>query len=716
MESAGRWTLAISRVAAADNPQGGFRQLAPVAIDAGAIPALGRPIIVAGRLADPAVATEATINEEEAGRMGVGVGDELTITPWRRDEYDQAGEGVGDPGGTPIDVTVVGITRRANDLAGRLGGTSIYEDASAVTLGPAWWTEVGGDVAVYGIGVAVTTTSDGSDETVARAVTDHWPDRLWQNQIGSLFAQDTQQTIRDAIDLQALGLYLVAFVLALAGLLFAGQAVARQSRREWVDAAVLDALGMTRGSMVRATVLRATVMASAAVAVAAVVTIASSELGPIGIGRSAEPHPGITFDWFVLVIGLPLVAMAVLASALVPVATIRRRVDSDAAAGSSSRTLKALPASGVAGWAMTNSRRGGRLALGSAVIGVAIAAAAGVTAWSLVTSYDELRAEPGRFGSAWDAQVGNVGSDSQQDDTRARIAAIPGIRAVGLMSTMGIEGDPTFTIFAGEPFLGDVDFGTILAGRAPTKPTEIALGRASMRSYGVGIGDKFSVGDPNNPDNVFSLDVVGEVVVNDALASRPGVGGLVTLEAFSSMAPESMTQTYAVWIDPGVDRSATLSALQQAFPTTFIEQSVPTQVSNLGLVSGQPVWLAVIIALLAGAALTHALVTSVRGSRRQIGVLKSIGFTKRQVLSTVAWHASLITGGALLVGVPLGVVLGRLTWSAIVDNLGVVSAPVVPLTAIVGVAVLVLAAANLAALGPGWAAARTRAANALRTE
>ena len=132
--------------------------------------------------------------------------------------------------------------------------------------------------------------------------------------------------------------------------------------------------------------------------------------------------------------------------------------------------------------------------------------------------------------------------------------------------------------------------------------------------------------------------------------------------------------------------------------------------TNLGLVSNQPVLASpLIIALLAGATLTQHVVTSVRGSRRQIGVLKSIGFTKRQVLSTVAWHASLITGGALLVGVPLGVVLGRLTWSAIVDNLGVVSAPVVPLAAIVGVAVLVLAAANLAALGPGWAAPRTGA-------
>ena len=86
VESAGRWTLAISRVAAADDPDRGWRQLVPVAIDPEAVPVFGTPIIVEGRLADPEVATEATINEEEASRLGVGVGDQARhhAVPHRR--------------------------------------------------------------------------------------------------------------------------------------------------------------------------------------------------------------------------------------------------------------------------------------------------------------------------------------------------------------------------------------------------------------------------------------------------------------------------------------------------------------------------------------------------------------------------------------------------------------------------------------------------------
>ena len=292
VESAGRWTLAISRVAAADDPDGGWRQLVPVAIDPEAIPVFGTPIVVEGRLADPDVAAEATINEEEAARLGVGVGDHVIITPYRSDEFDLAGEGSAAAGGLPTTVTVVGITRRPNDLVGRLGGTSIYEDTSAVTVGPGWWKEIGGDAAAYGIGVSVLTTSPGAEADVVQTVKERWPDRLLEVDFGEIFGQDSQQTVRDAIRLQTVGLYLIAAVIALAGFLFAGQAVSRQSRLEWTDAAVLDAMGMTRGDMVRASAIRASVVAGVAAIVAGAVAIASSPFGPIGIGRAAEPDPG----------------------------------------------------------------------------------------------------------------------------------------------------------------------------------------------------------------------------------------------------------------------------------------------------------------------------------------------------------------------------------------------------------------------------------------
>ena len=90
----------------------------------------------------------------------------------------------------------------------------------------------------------------------------------------------------------------------------------------------------------------------------------------------------------------------------------------------------------------------------SAVVGVALACAAGVAAWSLTSSYDDLVAHPARYGSAWDAQVGNVGSLAQQETTRANLAAIPGITG-GTSLSLGYTRFATGTA-AGELWIDDV--------------------------------------------------------------------------------------------------------------------------------------------------------------------------------------------------------------------------------------------------------------------
>lgn len=713
--SSGRFTLAISRVAPADRPDDGWRQLVPVAVDADTLDVLGTPIVVDGRLADPGVATEATINEEAAERLGVTVGEQIVVTPYRRDEFELAGEGAAGAGGVETVVDVVGVTRRPTDLARRLGRTSIYEDASSVMLGPAWWTSIGGDAARYGLGLMVETTPGFTNDDVETVVRAWAPDRTWQFDTGAALGQDNQQTIRDAIDLQTFGVRLVAGLVALAGLLFAGQAVARQARAEWGDAEALSAIGMSRRGMARSAALRASVTAAVAVVVAAACTIALSPLGPFGVGRSAEPHPGVDPDPVVLAVGLPIVAVLVVVCSVAPLAMRRRRAPTSTTPAMVRPTPR-LPATGVAGVAMSRSRSSGQLALGAAMAGVAVATAVGVAAFTLVASYDQLLAEPARYGSTWDAQVGNVGSAEQDARTKERLAAIPGISVVGIRSLSGLADDPSFVLVSGEPVIGEPEFTTLLEGRLPAGDNEIALGRASLRQRGLGLGDEFVVRDPGDPTVEAALTVVGEVVVNTGFTNRPGVGGLVSNDFVDLVAPDVPSQIYAVWIETGTDRDATLAALRTEFPTTYVERSTPTQVVNLGLVSDQPAIVALVVAVLAGAAMTHALVMSVRRSRRDIGVLRSIGFTRLQVVTAVGWHATLLSAAGLAIGIPLGVVFGRLAWRAIVDELGVDSTPVGSLVAVVAVAAIVAIVANVAALIPGVVAATTSPAAALRTE
>jgi hypothetical protein len=72
--------------------------------------------------------------------------------------------------------------------------------------------------------------------------------------------------------------------------------------------------------------------------------------------------------------------------------------------------------------------------------------------------------------------------------------------------------------------------------------------------------------------------------------------------------------------------------------------------------------------------------------------------------------------GAALVGVPVGIAVGRWGWGRVAHNLGVPSVPIVPLAAVVVVALAACFVANVIALPVGWRAARGRAAEVLRTE
>ena len=149
---------------------------------------------------------------------------------------------------------------------------------------------------------------------------------------------------------------LVAIVIGLAAVVFAGQAVARQSRREWADADALAALGMTRRGMVGAALVRGIATSGVATTVALVTAVAISPLGPVGVARKAEPFPGVGVDPLVLAIGLPVVAALVLAFSVVPVATLQRNRDRAASTNGAGAPIAVSPTFD-AGWAMTRSRR-----------------------------------------------------------------------------------------------------------------------------------------------------------------------------------------------------------------------------------------------------------------------------------------------------------------------------------------------------------------------
>ncbi len=120
----------------------------------------------------------------------------------------------------------------------------------------------------------------------------------------------------------------------------------------------------------------------------------------------------------------------------------------------------------------------------------------------------------------------------------------------------------------------------------------------------------------------------------------------------------------------------------QAFPdslSVYAYPSPPGDVDNLDDVRAVPSALAGFLVLLALAAVGHAVATSVRRRRHEVGVVRSLGFTRGDVQAMITVQTAIMTVVGVVFGLPLGIVLGRVSWSLVADGLGVAVLPAVPL-------------------------------------
>jgi predicted lysophospholipase L1 biosynthesis ABC-type transport system permease subunit len=206
-----------------------------------------------------------------------------------------------------------------------------------------------------------------------------------------------------------------------------------------------------------------------------------------------------------------------------------------------------------------------------------------------------------------------------------------------------------------------------------------------------------------------------------------GVGAAFTLRGIRRVLPEGdaadFVQFGLVSFKPGVDRAAALARVKReatvrniASPHSFVTRLRPSDIVGYESVDRVPLVLAGLLAFLAVASATHALFVTIRRRRRDLAVLKTLGFTRRQVSGSIAWQATTIGLAALVVGIPLGLVLGRVGWTLLAHELGAVAEPVWPVGAALLAVPVTLLFVNLLAYFPGRLAARTRPAVVLRSE
>jgi hypothetical protein len=142
----------------------------------------------------------------------------------------------------------------------------------------------------------------------------------------------------------------------------------------------------------------------------------------------------------------------------------------------------------------------------------------------------------------------------------------------------------------------------------------------------------------------------------------------------------------------------------------------PAEIVDYRGIGATPALLASGLALGAATALTLTLVASVRRRRRDLALLKTMGFTKRQLAAAVAWQSSVAALIGIAIGVPIGIVLGRWLWTLFAQQIYAVPEPTVPVLSVLLIAFGTLVLANIVAAIPGNVAARTPTALMLRDE
>ena len=106
---------------------------------------------------------------------------------------------------------------------------------------------------------------------------------------------------------------------------------------------------------------------------------------------------------------------------------------------------------------------------------------------------------------------------------------------------------------------------------------------------------------------------------------------------------------------------------------------VPLEVQRLEQVDDLPWILGAFLAVIGLLGIVYVTLVGVRRRARDLAVLKTVGFRRSQIVTTVATQASLLGVVGLLVGIPLGLLLGRFVWDRIAHGAGLgstVAAPV----------------------------------------
>ena len=253
----------------------------------------------------------------------------------------------------------------------------------------------------------------------------------------------------------------------------------------------------------------------------------------------------------------------------------------------------------------------------------------------------------------------------------------------------------------------------VVQGRLPAGDDEVAVTVPFLRQLHRHVGDTIDVAGPTGD---LDARIVGTVVL-------PGVSSVagseqIAMTASGRAAVGAEPEGYVLGVDlhdPAAARrfEADNDRLDACGTTPLLEvlgvshlDGVATGAVNLCAPRGDqraasldelgtvPTVVVGFLLLLGTAALAFLLTNGMRGARRDLAVLRTLGFTRGQSTTTLLVQAGSAALLGSLVALPLGVALGRWAWRGLVQELGVVVRPEVSALGTIGVVLGIVAIAE----------------------
>jgi len=708
-----------------------------------------RVTILRGRMADPARANQIVVSRGAAADLGLHVGSHLLTGLYT------SSQNVASRPYRTLDLTVTGIAVFNSEVLQDDINTHFAFILGTPALGRAY-ASCCTSYMYDGLRLSGGSRYDRAVETEYTHLLATSPLTKSAEELFVYVTASIEAEAQRAIRPEAIALGVFGLIAGLAALIIGAQSISRQLRAEAGDGSVLRALGAGPATTMADGLagLLAAVLAGAVLA--GLVAAGLSPLTLFGPVRSVTPAAGVYLDRTVLglgVLALALILAAVAAAIgwrLAPHRLAVRQAPAKPAAGPVRAAAAAgLPASAVAGVRFALEPGQGRTAVPvrSVIAGTMLAVGVAVATLTFGASLSTLISHPVLYG--WNFSYVMFAVDGYGPLPARYVApALAADRAVAASAgvyflTVDIDGQTVDTL-AAPPHAA---VAPLLSGHGLDGPGQIVLGPGTLAQLGKRVGDTVVISGGGVP--VTRLRIAGTATlptVGITQAEHPsmGTGALIPVALAApiwnaAFGPFAGPNAIFVRLRPGVSQTAGLRSLQQiaaqtnriahtpqvvaesggssaAYVASVLPVQRPAEIVNYKTMGAMPAVLAGGLAAGAVAALGLTLVASVRRRRRDLALLKTLGFTRRQLAATVAWQATVVAAAALVIGVPLGIAAGRWLWLGFARELAAVPDPVVPAASLALAAVATLVLANLVAALPGRSAARTPAAIVLRAE